>query len=238
MKIDLRIIEEIRRYNQINNYITEQELPPPPGGDIPIGGEVPPPPGGEVPPPPGGEAPPPPGGVAPAPPAAPATGATEPTFVDVENDPDVEKIEDKKDKGNKEEIEVTDLVKGQKSVEQKQEEYFDTLFGHLNDLENKLSNMDQIISKLNSIETKIEKYRIKTPEEKLELRTLDSGPFNQKLSQFFEDKEEDFEKSGKDQYIITPDDIESYSPNEIQKSFRDFGDDEMTTDMSRFKKIY
>jgi hypothetical protein len=243
MKIDLKIIEEIRRYNQINNYITEQELPPPPGGELPPppGGELPPPPGGEeLPPPPGGEElPPPPPGVGTPPPAAP-TGATEPTPVDIENDPDVEKIEDEKDKGNKEEIEVTDLVKSQKSVEEKQEEYFDTLFGHLNDLENKLSTMDEIISKLNSLETKIEKYRTKSPEERLELRTLDSGPFNQKLSQFFEDKEDDFEKTGREQYIITPDDVESYSPNEIQKSFRDFGDDEMTqnTDMSRFKKIY
>jgi hypothetical protein len=235
MKIDLKIIEEIRRYNQINSYITEQELPPPPGGELP-----PPPPSveGEI-PPPGGELPPPPPGVGTPPPAAP-TGATEPTPVDIENDPDVEKIGDEKDKGNKEEIEVTDLVKSQKSVEQKQEEYFDTLFGHLNDLENKLGTMDEIISKLNSLETKIEKYRTKSPEEKLELRTLDSGPFNQKLSQFFEDKVEDFEKSGREQYIITPDDVESYSSNEIQKSFRDFGDDEMTqnTDMSRFKNLY
>jgi len=229
MKIDLKIIEEITRYNQINRYINEQELPPPPGG------ETPPPPGGETPPPPGGEVPPPPGGA--PPPAPPATGATEPQPVDLANDPDVEKLDDK---GNKEEIEVTDLVKGQKSVEQKQEEYFDTLFNHLNDLEQKLGTMDEIITKLNSLETKIEKYRMKTPEEKLELRTLDSGPFNQKLSQFFEDKEEDFEKSGKEQYIITPDDVESYSPNEIKRSFRDFGDEEMTpeNDMSRFKKIY
>jgi hypothetical protein len=70
MKIDLKIIEEIRRYNQINSYITEQELPPPPGGELP-----PPPPSveGEI-PPPGGELPPPPPGVG-TPPAAP-TGAT------------------------------------------------------------------------------------------------------------------------------------------------------------------
>jgi hypothetical protein len=228
MRVDLKIIDEIRRHNQINRYITEQELPPPPGGEVP-------PPPGDVAPPPGGEVPPPPGVGAP-PPAAP-TGATEPQPVDLTNDPDVEKIDDKK---NKEEVEVTDLVKGQKSVEKKQEEYFDTLFNHLNDLEQKLGTMDDIINKLNSLETKIEKYRTKSPEEKMELRTLDSGPFNQKLSQFFEDKEEDFEKSGKEQYIITPDDVEGYSPNEIKRSFRDFNDTEMTpeNDMSGFKKIY
>ena len=100
--------------------------------------------------------------------------------------------------------------------------------------------MDEIIGKLNSIETKIEKYRTKSPEEKLQLRTLDSGPFNQKLSQYFEDKEGEFEETGKEQYILTPDEVENYSPNEIKRSFRDFGDTEMTpeNDMSKFKKIY
>jgi hypothetical protein len=231
MRIDLKIIEEIKRHNQITKYITEQELPPPP-----VGAELPPAPGGEVPPPPAGEA-----GIPGAegltpPPAAP-TGTTEPQAVDIETDPDVEKLDDK---GNKKEIEVTDLVKSQKTVEEKQEEYFENLFTHLNDLENKLSTMDEIISKLNTLELKIEKYRTKSPEEKMELRTLDSGPFNQKLSQFFEDKEEDFEKTGKDQYIITPDEVENYSPNEIKRSFRNFGEDEMTPedDMSKFKKIY
>ena len=93
---------------------------------------------------------------------------------------------------------------------------------------------------LNNIEMKVEKYRIKTPEEKMELRSLDSGPFNQKLSQFFQDKEEEFEETGREQYILTPDEIENYSPNEIKRSFRNFGDEEMTpeNDMSKFKKIY
>jgi len=226
MKIDVKILEEIKRYNQINNYIVEQEVLPPTGEEP----TLPPPPTGEEPalPPPTGEM---------APPPAP-TGTTEPQVVDVENDPDVEKVGDEKEQ--REEIEVTDLVKGQKNVEEKQEEYFENLFNHLTELEGKLSAMDQIIDRLNSIETKIEKYRVKTPEEKLELRSLDSGPFNQKLSQFFDDKDEEMEKSGKNEYILTPDEVESYSPNEIKRSFRNFGEDEMTpeNDMSKFKKIY
>jgi hypothetical protein len=107
-------------------------------------------------------------------------------------------------------------------------------------LESKLSNIDQIIDKLNSIETKIEKYRVKTPEEKLELRTLDSGPFNQKLTQYFEEKEDEFEESGKDQYILTPDEVENYSPNEIKRSFRNFEDiaDPDSFNNSGYQKIY
>jgi hypothetical protein len=229
MKVDIKILNEIRRYKDINNYLVEQDIPPPPppAGDL---GVVPPPAGdlGVTPPPPGGEVPPAAG--APAPP-------TPPQPVDVEKDPDVEKVGEE---GKEKKIKVTDLVKGQESVEKKQEAYFENLFQHLDELESKLSNMDQIIDKLNSIETKIEKYRVKTPEEKLELRTLDSGPFNQKLTQYFEEKEDEFEETGKDQYILTPDEVENYSPNDIKKSFRDFEDipDVDSFNNSGYQKIY
>jgi hypothetical protein len=82
------------------------------------------------------------------------------------------------------------------------------------------------VTKLNDLEAKVEKYRVKSPEEKLELRSLDSGPFNQKLSDFFEDKEIDMEKSGKNEYVLTKNEVEEYSPIDIKKSFRDFGDEE------------
>ncbi len=183
MKVDIKIIEELERYRKINNYITEQEAtlpPPPPAGDA---GALPPPPAeGAVPPPPPGDA----GAV---PPTGEVPPAGEP--VDTATDPEVEKVGETDKKGK--EIEVTDLVKSQKNVEKKQEEYFDTLFNHLNDLETKLSAMDEIMNKLNDLETKVEKYRVKTPEEKLELRSLDSGPYNQKLSDFFVDKQEDID---------------------------------------------
>ena len=217
-RVDSRILNEIKRYREINGYIFEQDAalpppPPPPPADPMAGGALPPPPGMD---PMAGAPPPPPGG-APPPPAAP---------VDVANDPDVEKLDDKKsgDKKGKE-LEITDLVKSQKNVETKQEEYFDNLFKHLTDLESKLSDMDNIMNKLNDLETKIEKMRPKTPEEKLELRSLDSGPYNQKLSDFFDDKMDDMEKSGKNEYVLTQDDVENYSSGDIKKSFRDFGSD-------------
>jgi len=230
MGIDNKILNEIKRYREINSYIMEQDVPPPPPPMEDPSAALPAPPMGDtgaaLPPPPAGETPP------------PAPTDVPPIPVDVENDPDVEKVGDEKEK--REEIEVTDLVKGQKNVEQKQEEYFETLFNHLSDLEGKLSSMDQIIDRLNSIETKIEKYRVKTPEEKLELRTLDSGPFNQKLSQFFEDKEEEMEMTGKNEYVLTPDEVESYSPNEIKRSFRNFEDiaNPDSFNNSGYQKIY
>ena len=216
-KIDNQILEEIARYNSINQYIVEQDatLPPPPG-------EVDP-----------NAAPAPDAGLAPetAPPADPNAAIappapTGPQPVDVATDPDVEKIgDDEKSESKTEEMDITDLVKSQKKVEEKQEEYFNNLFQHLDNLETKLGEMDGIMTKLNDLEAKVEKYREKTPQERLELRTLDSGPFNQKLSQFFDDKEEDMEKTGKNEYILTQDEVEDYSPNEIKKTFRNFEDE-------------
>ena len=228
MKVDVRILNEVMRYKNINQYISEQDaaLPPPPDA-----GAIPPPAdAGAIPPPPdAGAIPPPADAGLGGPPAAPDAGAA-PEAVDVSTDPDVEKVgEEDKEKGTKE-IEITDLVKSQKNVEKKQEEYFDNLFKHLDDLESKLSSMDTIVNQLNSLEAKVEKMRPKTPEEKLELRSLDSGPYNQKLSDFFEDKQEDMEKSGKNEYILTQDDVESYSPGDIKKSFRDFGNDDAELD--------
>jgi hypothetical protein len=213
MSLDRKILSEIDRYRQINKYITEQEVPPPPPPGA-AGAVPPPPPGGAaVPPPPGGELP---GAEVPA------------TPIDVENDPDVEKIDDEGkseetgggEESGTEELDITQLVDSQKNIETKQEEYFNQLFGQLNNLESKLKEMDSLMTKLNSLEMKIEKYRDKTPQEKLELRTYDSYPFNQKLSDFFEDKKDEMEKTGKNDYVLTTDDVTDINVNDIKSSFQ------------------
>jgi hypothetical protein len=201
MAIDKKILEEIKRHNSINNYIMEQgELPPPPAEAAPA-----PDAGAAVPPPP------------------PAPAEPTPQPVDIENDPDVEEV------GNEtEELDITDLVDTQKTFSDKQEEYFNNLFDQLKNLETKLGEMDNLVNTVNSLETKIEKMRPKTPEEKLELRSLDSGPFNQKLSQFFDDKMDDMEKTGKNEYVLTSDEVEEFSPSEIKGSFSEYeNEDEM-----------
>ena len=168
---------------------------------------------------------------APPPPAAPVTA--EP--IDVANDPDVEKIDDEgeseEESGDEgegsEELDVTELVDSQKNIEKKQEDYFENLFGQLNKLESRLGEMDQIMSKLNTLEAKIEKYREKTPQEKLELRSYDSYPFNQKLSDFFDDKKEEMELTGKKDYVLTSDEVTDINANDIKKSFQPTEDDLM-----------
>ena len=223
MSLDRKIISEIERYRNINKYITEQALdaaaPPPPADPAADLGAVAPPPPAD------------PAAAAPPPPAADAT----PQPIDVANDPDVEKIDDDgkseektdDEESGSEELDITELVDSQKSIEQKQEDYFENLFGQLTKLESRLGEMDQIMSKLNTLEAKIEKYREKTPQEKLELRTYDSYPFNQKLSDFFDDKKEEMELTGKKDYVLTTDDVTDINANDVKKSFQPTEDDLM-----------
>ena len=210
MSLDKKILEEIQRYKSINNYISEQDA---------IDDLTAPLPGAETAPEIGAEA---------TPPAPEAEVTPEP--IDVETDPDVEKIdnegkseENKEDSSGTEELDITELVDAQKNIQTKQDDYFENLFNQLNTLEQKLGEMDTIMTKLNSLENKIEKYREKTPQEKLELRSYDSYPFNQKWSQFFDDKQEEMEKTGKNDYVLTSDDVTDINVNDIKNSFRGGG---------------
>lgn len=218
MKIDQKILNEINRYHTINRYITEQDAPPPPP---PLGDPMSDPNAAPMP-----NAPmTPPGEVSPIPPGGgeDPLSAANPQPIDVETDDDVTVIDDEGDskEGDEgsEELDITDLVSSQKNMETKQNEYFDNLFAQIDKLEQKLATMDGIFDKLNAIDSKVEKYREKTPEEKLELRTYDSYPFNQKLSQFFDDKQVEMEKSGKNDYVLTSDDVTNINPNEIKDTF-------------------
>jgi molecular chaperone GrpE (heat shock protein) len=216
MSLDKKILSEIKRYQSINKYISEQEapLPPIPGAEDAVADEV----TAAIPPTGAGEGAP----VAPEAPAAPAG----PEKIDIENDPDVEKLDaegesvEGEEGDETEELEITDLVTSQKNIEQKQDEYFNNLFGQISKLEAKLSEMDALMNRLNTIENKIEKYRDKTPQEKLELRTYDSYPFNQKLSDFFDDKKIEMEKTGKKDYVLTSDEVEDINPTDIRTSFQ------------------
>lgn len=217
MAIDKKILSEIERYRQINKYIMEQVPPTDDLGPLAPAG-------------PGAGAPPPPADATATPPPPP--GEAEPEIIDVEADDEVEKIDDKGeseeagDQGSTEELDITDLVDSQKNIEKKQDEYFDNLFGQVSKLEQKLAEMDAIMNKLNTLEAKIEKYREKTPQEKLELRTYDSYPFNQKLSDFFDDKQGEMEKTGKNDYVLTTDEVSNINDKEIKDSFQPIRNDD------------
>ena len=116
----------------------------------------------------------------------------------------------------------------------KQEEYFTNLFDQITKMEEKLSEMDSIVSKIDNLDSKLEKYRPKTPQEKLELRSLDSGPYKQNLADFFDEKKDEMEASGKNEYVLTKDDVENYSPSDIEQTFNEPMEDEDNILLNRF----
>lgn len=213
MAIDKKILEELARHNKINKYINEQEGIEPAAPEAGLDAEAP-----ELP------------TTTDSPEMDPSLSGTEspaPEVIDVTQDDEVEKIDDQgqssEEDTSTEELDITDLVNSQKNVENKQSEYFDMLFKQLEGLQSKLGEMDNLVGQLNSIEEKLEKYRPKTPEEKLELRSLDSGPFKQKLSDFFQDKQDEMEKTGKNEYVLTSDEATEFIPSEIKKTFDQYG---------------
>lgn len=224
MSLERKILEELRRFNQINSYILREqpEAPVDPAADP---AAAPPP----VDPAAGGTPTDPAAAPTPEAGAPDAGGETIPEPVDIENDPDVEEVgaEDKTSGDEEsEEIDITDLVTSQQEIQAKQDEFMDSMFSKLDDLASKLENMDQIMNKINDLESKFDKYREKTPEEKLMLRSLDSYPYNQKLTDFFDDKKDEMEETGKNEYILTSDEVENFSPNEVKKTFNSYEQDE------------
>ena len=156
--------------------------------------------------------PPPPPPPPPAPPAPPAPG--------VNRDEDVE------------EIDVTDLVNNTEEVG----DTVDKFAKQLSDIESKfselsgqLSRMDMVFQKIDSIEMEIEKMVPPTPIERMELRSLDSFPYNQRLDDYFENKKGEYkrlrgvdlevEPQQEKEYTLTVGDTEEWDDNSIGKSF-------------------
>lgn len=195
-----KILNEINRFKSINKYnnylLTEQEQPT----DAPVSDSE-------------FEAP----TDAPAP-----TDATTPTDVTAPTDAPAPT-------DTTEEIDITDLVNMTKSIKNDVEKgsmlnndnasKMDSVFTKLNDLEAKLGEMNDIIMKIDQLGSKIESMKPITPEERLEMRSLDSYPFNQTPQQFFDIKKGQMRASGKNEYVLTKQDIDNYSKNQIEQSF-------------------
>jgi hypothetical protein len=217
--LEQKLQEELNRYKAINKYgkkmIMEQDAPPDPAA---AGGEAPPDPGAAPAPDPAAAgapmdpaagAPPPPGGAAPAPGAEPAPGGA-----------GAEKTE---------EMDITDLVNMVKSIKNHQEQSggdnsdvtgkMDDVFTKLNDLESKLGVMDQLINKIDQLGSQVQQIKPKTEQEKLEMRSLDSYPFSQNPQQFFAQKQPEMQAAGKNEYVLTKNDVDDYSNNMIRDTF-------------------
>jgi len=121
--------------------------------------------------------------------------------------------------------EAKDMAKQAVSAAQKNSEYLETLSQRFDTIANSINKLDNILAKVAKIESDI-----KTPEEKLELRSLSSYPFNMKLTDYWDDKAEnsnykvtsgDEVKDGETKtYTIKLDDVKNYSSEDIKSSFR------------------
>jgi hypothetical protein len=203
--LEQKLQEELNRYKAINKYgktmIMEQDAPP---ADPALDAVAPPadPALDAVEPP--------------VDPAAPIDPAAAPADVPAETD-------------TTEEIDITDLVNMTKSLKKDVEDSknengdvigkMDDVFTKLSDLEFKLSQMDQVMAKIDELGAKVEASKPKTGVEKLEMRSLDSYPFNEKPQEFFAHKQGEMQASGKNEYVLTKDEVENYPTDTIKTSF-------------------
>jgi hypothetical protein len=208
--LENKLQEELNRYNAINKYakkmIVEQEAPLPPADPAldaaaPVDAA-----GAEIPPMDAGAAP------------APMDAAAAPEM------------------DSTEEIDITDLVNMTKSLKKDIEgsqndnstviSKMDDVFTKLDDLASKLSEMDTLVQKIEQLGVEVKQMKPETPQEKLEMRSLDSYPFNQKPTDFFSQKQEEMRASGKNEYVLTKDDVNDFTPETLRDTFNDTGEEE------------
>jgi hypothetical protein len=152
-------------------------------------------------------------------------GAEDPAAEEMPADPAIEEPAD-----DSVEIDVSQIVKGTEEAKeaaekagQESSKVAQVLMQKLADLENKLGRMDAVTAKIDGLEKEIIK-RNPTPVEKLEMRSLSSYPYSQKLTDYWSDKEGAYDVMHKDdkpkEYVLTKDDIDSsYSDSSIRNSF-------------------
>lgn len=213
--LEKKLQEELNRYKAINKYgktmIMEQEAPAPDPLAAPADPAATPPadPSLEM------------------PPADPSAGAEAPLGALPPAGGDVPPLNDSI--GDTEEIDITDLVNMTKNIKNDLENNkadnsnvitkMDDVFTKLNDLESKLAQMDNVMAKIDQLGSRIEQIKPKTEVEKLEMRSLDSYPFNEKPQEFFAHKQGEMQASGKNEYILTKDEVENYPVDQIKGSF-------------------
>jgi len=130
------------------------------------------------------------------------------------------------DDSNDVEVDVTSLVKGSeeaKAAADRTTQNTEILLQKLADLETRIASMDAISTKINDLEQEIVK-RNPTPVEKLEMRSLSSFPYSQKLTDYWADKQGQYDVMGNEdkpeEYVLTQDEVDTtYSEPEIKKSF-------------------
>lgn len=124
------------------------------------------------------------------------------------------------------EVDVTSLVKGSEEAKHAADvasHNSELLMQQLQNLEKQVGNMSQLSAKIDGLEQEIIK-RNPTPVEKLEMRSLSSYPYSQKLTDYWADKEGVYDVMDKDkkpeEYVLKQEDVDAdYSDANMKKSF-------------------
>ena len=131
-----------------------------------------------------------------------------------------------------EEIDVTDIVNNTEQIGDTVQKFASQLTdieSKFADLTDKLSNMDMLFQKIDSIENEIGELKPPTPIEQMELRSLDSFPYNQRLDKYFEDKKSQYKKlrgvdlevqAPEKEYTLTQGEADEWDPTTIDRSFK------------------
>lgn len=262
MKSNTLLSEELKRHLEILDYsdrvsnnvieekfkVTFQEQEPETDGEELPDTEMPTPPVGGADPvtPDDTTAPTPPSAPStpstPAPPPAPGEQIPPPTSAPGEQTPPpppppVDDMTDQEDEV--EEIDVTDLVTQNGEIGDTVDQFSNQLMDietKFTELSNKLDGMDRLFQKIDNLEIEIEKMAPPTPIERMELRSLDSFPYNQRLDNYFDDKKAQYKRlrgidldtervSPEKEYTLTAGAAEEWDDNSIGKSFNPNYDD-------------
>lgn len=126
------------------------------------------------------------------------------------------------------ELDVTQLVQGTEEAKASSDEAnqkLNQLTQQLAQLSQKLNKMDGITNKIDSLEHEIEK-RNPTEQEKLEMRSLNSYPYNLKLTDYWADKEGVYDVMNNNgqrepkEFVLTQDDVNAdFNANAVRDSF-------------------
>lgn len=149
------------------------------------------------------------------------------------------------------ELDVTDLVNTSNELKASSEENsnkMSELIDKFNDLTSQVSSMGQMVKKIDSLDNELTKVsaeiekRNPTPTEKIEMRSLDSFPYNIKLSDFWSDNSDKFttvdsaesnmggeeeEEEEAKEYVLTKADASDFSNSDIKDSFGDFEEEDI-----------
>jgi outer membrane murein-binding lipoprotein Lpp len=129
------------------------------------------------------------------------------------------------------ELDVTELVQGTQAAKDSADQanmQITSLLSKFEELNASLDKMDAINAKIDSLEHEVEQ-RNPTPEEQLEMRSLDSFPYNLKLTDYWNEKEGNYDAMNggkkdeeKEELVLTQDEVDrDYNSIEVKDSFQD-----------------